>query len=51
MPIHCLRCKLKTDDKDVNETTTSTGRRMSVAHCTECGKKKCKFLPNLSTKV
>ena len=51
MPIHCLRCKLKTDDKDSKETKTAKGRRMTVAYCTECGRKKCKFLPNLSTRV
>ena len=51
MPIHCLRCKTKTEEKDGEQILNKKGRPMQVAVCVECGNKKYKFLPKLSPSV
>lgn len=51
MPIHCLKCKRKTDDKGTDTITNKKGRQMETAECGVCGRKKFKFLPKLSSKA
>lgn len=42
--IYCVKCKVKTGNKDVHTTHASNGRPMKVCHCVKCGTKKCQFL-------
>lgn len=40
-PIHCLKCKTKTANKNPSKHKTSKGGNMIKATCANCGGKKC----------
>lgn len=41
--IYCVKCKRKTDSKNPTASTTSNGRKMIRAQCSNCNSKKCVF--------
>ena len=42
--MYCLKCKKVTDSTDLNEKFTKNNRRMRIAVCVVCGRKKSKFI-------
>ena len=44
MMIYCVRCKRKTETRNLQETMTSNGRRRKTGICTVCGSKKSQFI-------
>ena len=38
--IYCVRCKAKTDNRDVEKVTMKNGRPARKAVCVDCGTKK-----------
>ena len=41
---HCMKCKKKTEMKEVEEVTMKNGGTMAKGTCTECGGKMCAIL-------
>ena len=50
MDIFCLKCKLKTNSRNVEISTTKNNKSLLKAICTICGCKKCQFMTSKSTK-
>ena len=48
--MYCLKCKQKTDSKDVVETVSSNNRRIIKSVCSTCGRKKSQFIASKSGK-
>ena len=44
MTIHCLVCKINTEDKNAKITKTKNGRVILSSKCAACGNKKLRFL-------
>ena len=42
--MYCVKCKQKTDSKDITEVTTKNSRRMLKSICFVCGSKKSQFV-------
>ena len=42
--IYCVKCRRKTDTRNLQETVTSNGRRRKTGICTVCGSKKSQFI-------
>ena len=42
--IYCVKCRRKTDTRNLQETMTSNGRRRKTGICTVCGSKKSQFI-------
>ena len=50
MDIYCLKCKTRTDTKNVEKVTTKNNRNMIKGVCVVCGCKKSKFISNSEVK-
>ena len=49
--IYCLRCKKHTENKSVEQVTTTNNRQMLKAKCSECGANKNRFIAGLTNKL
>ena len=49
MESYCLKCKKKTENIDLEISSTSNGRAM-ISKCTICGSKKSRFIKNQEAK-
>ena len=43
MKMHCMKCKKAVEAKNVENKTSSNGRKMAKGVCPHCGTKVCKF--------
>ncbi|GBM31765.1 hypothetical protein AVEN_56878-1 [Araneus ventricosus] len=50
LSIYCLKCKKKTETKDMKETATKNNRPILKGICINCGSKKNRFLEQISKK-
>ena len=50
MESYCLKCKKKTENIDLEISSTSNGRAMILSKCTICGSKKSRFIKNQEAK-
>ena len=48
--IYCLKCKRKTESKDIEEVVTKNNRNMLKGICVVCGTKKSKFIGKIEGK-
>ena len=39
-PIYCVKCKVKTDNRDAKRVTMKNGRGAVEAHCVDCDTRK-----------
>ena len=44
-PIYCVKCKKKTESRNVERVTMKNGRPATSANCQDCGTKKFRIGP------